>query len=39
VVPDLNNDGSVGADDLELLGVASNIVTVPFRINGAPAQP
>ena len=39
VVPDLNNDGSVGADDLELLGVASNIVTVPFRINGDPAQP
>jgi len=24
---------------LKLLGVASNIVTVPFRINGGPAQP
>ena len=39
VVPDLNHDGVVDAQDLELLGVASNIVTVPFRINGAPAQP
>ena len=39
VVPDLNNDGRIDARDLKLLGVASNIVTVPFRINGAPAQP
>jgi hypothetical protein len=39
VVPDLNHDGRVDAQDLELLGVASNIVTVPFRINGAPAAP
>jgi hypothetical protein len=39
VVPDLNHDGRVDARDLELLGVASNIVTVPFRINGAPATP
>ena len=39
VVPDLNNDGRIDAKDLKLLGVASNIVTVPFRINGAPAQP
>jgi hypothetical protein len=39
VVPDLNNDGRIDAEDLKLLGVASNIVTVPFRINGAPAQP
>jgi len=39
VVTDLNNDGRVDAEDLKLLGVASNIVTVPFRINGAPAQP
>jgi hypothetical protein len=39
VVPDLNNDGLINAEDLKLLGVASNIVTVPFRINGAPAQP
>jgi hypothetical protein len=39
VVPDLNNDGRVDAQDLDLLGVASKIVTVPFRINGAPAAP
>jgi len=39
VVPDLNNDGRIDAEDLKLLGVASNIVTVPFRINGDPAQP
>jgi hypothetical protein len=39
VVPDANNDGRIDAADLKLLGVASNIVTVPFRINGAPAQP
>jgi hypothetical protein len=39
VVPDLNHDGHVNAADLKRLGVASNIVTVPFRINGAPAQP
>jgi hypothetical protein len=39
VVPDLNQDGRVDAADLKLMGVASNIVTVPFRINGDPAQP
>ncbi len=39
MVTDLNNDGRIDAQDLELLGVASNIVTVPFRINGAPAAP
>ena len=39
VVPDLNNDGRIDARDLKLLGVASNVVRVPFRINGAPAQP
>jgi hypothetical protein len=39
VVPDLNHDGRIDAADLKLLGVASNIVTVPFRINGGPAQP
>ena len=39
VVPDLNHDGRINAADLKLLGVASNIVTVPFRINGDPAQP
>ena len=37
VISDLNNDGRVDADDLKQLGVASNIVTVPFRINGDPA--
>ena len=39
VVPDLNGDGRIDSEDLELLGVASNIVTVPFRINGDPPQP
>ena len=39
VVPDLNHDGRIDAKDLELMGVASNIVTVPFRIDGDPAQP
>ena len=39
VIPDLNNDGRIDAQDLELLGVASNIVSVPFRINGAPPTP
>jgi hypothetical protein len=39
VVTDLNHDGRIDAQDLKLLGVASNIVTVPFRINGDPAQP
>jgi hypothetical protein len=39
VVPDVNKDGAINADDVRLLGVASNIVTVPFHINGAPAQP
>jgi len=39
VVADLNHDGRIDANDLKLLGVASNIVTVPFRINGAPASP
>ena len=38
-VPDENNDGRIDAADLKLLGVASNIVTVPFRINGAPPMP
>ena len=39
VVPDINGDGHIDSEDLELLGVASNIVTVPFRINGDPPQP
>ena len=37
VVPDLNHDGRVDAADLEAIGVASNVVTIPFRINGDPA--
>ncbi len=37
VVKDANNDGKIDAKDLKALGVASNIVTVPFHINGAPA--
>lgn len=35
VVPDANHDGAVNAKDLAALGVASNIETVRFRINGA----
>jgi hypothetical protein len=37
VVPDVNHDGRVDAKDLQAMGVASNIVTVPFHINGAGA--
>ncbi|HZM64719.1 MAG TPA: hypothetical protein VFC16_00260 [Nakamurella sp.] len=37
VVRDINHDGTVDAKDLKALGVASNIVAVPFHINGAPA--
>lgn len=37
VVTDVNKDGRIDAKDLSALGVASNIVTVPFRINGEPA--
>lgn len=37
VVKDVNHDGRIDAKDLKAMGVASNIVTVPFRINGAPA--
>lgn len=37
VVTDVNHDGRVDAKDLKAMGVASNIVTVPFRINGAVA--
>ena len=35
VVADLNHDGVVNAKDLQALGVASNIETVKFRLNGA----
>jgi hypothetical protein len=37
VVSDVNHDGIIDAKDLKAIGVASNIVTVPFHINGAPA--
>jgi hypothetical protein len=37
VVPDANGDGQIDRRDVRALGVASNIETVPFRINGAPA--
>lgn len=37
VITDVNHDGKVDANDLKATGVASNIVTVPFHINGAPA--
>jgi hypothetical protein len=33
VVPDANADGHIDAYDLKAFGVASNIVTVPFRIS------
>jgi hypothetical protein len=34
---DMNGDGKVDAKDLRKLGVASNIVVVPFHINGNTA--
>ncbi|MCX4533437.1 hypothetical protein OHA79_26875 [Streptomyces sp. NBC_00841] len=37
VVKDLNGDGKIDAKDLDLMGVASNVVTVPFHINADPA--
>ncbi len=37
VVQDVNGDGRVDAKDLKILGVASNIVKVPFHISGDPA--
>jgi hypothetical protein len=37
VVPDANRDGRIDAKDLKALGVASNIVKVPFHISGDPA--
>jgi hypothetical protein len=37
VVKDWNHDGRISSKDLTALGVASNIVTVPFHISGAPA--
>jgi len=35
VVKDMNGDGVIDAKDLKLIGVASNIKTVTFHINGA----
>jgi hypothetical protein len=37
VVPDANGDGRIDRHDLKALGVASNIVQVPFHISGDPA--
>lgn len=37
VVTDQNADGRVDRGDLEIMGVASKVETVEFRINGAPA--
>jgi hypothetical protein len=37
VVTDANGDGLIDQRDLRALGVASNIVQVPFHVNGAPA--
>ena len=37
VVTDMNGDGRVDAKDLKALGVASNIVKIPFHISGDPA--
>lgn len=37
VVPDADNDGKIDAADLKKLGVASNIVTIHYHINGDPA--
>lgn len=37
VVADANGDGRVDRRDLQALGVASDIVRVPFHINGSPA--
>ncbi len=37
VVTDQNADGRIDGRDLEVIGVASKVETVTFRINGAPA--
>ncbi|PWU48918.1 hypothetical protein DLE60_04135 [Micromonospora globispora] len=34
VVPDANNDGKIDVKDVRALGLASNVATVKFRING-----
>ena len=35
VIPDMNGDGVIDAKDLAMMGVASNIKTVTFHLNGA----
>lgn len=35
-VPDSNGDGTIDAQDMKALGLASNVATVKFRINGNP---
>lgn len=37
VVPDADGDGDVDRKDVQALGLASNVETVKFRINGDPA--
>lgn len=37
VMTDQNGDNMIDAQDLKILGIASNIVTVPFHISGASA--
>ena len=37
VVADANGDGDVDGKNLRALGVASNVVRLPFHIRGAPA--
>jgi hypothetical protein len=37
VVADANHDGRITSRDLTALGVASNIVRVPFHISADPA--
>lgn len=36
VVADANGDGTIDAQDLEAIGVASKITTIPFHISGDP---
>jgi len=37
-VNDVNGDGNINAQDLKMLGAASEIEQIPFHINGAPAS-
>ena len=36
VVADANGDATIDAQDLEAIGVASKITTIPFHISGDP---